>query len=137
VEIGERFFGDTVVLDVTGRLVLGANAAEQPLRDAVDRALREGYRHVVLNLAGVAQVDTTGLTALVGAHIALTKRGGRLTLIHPTRRLRELLAMTRLDTVLELVAAEEANAGPGRSEGRGRSEERRPGLETGPDTCID
>jgi anti-sigma B factor antagonist len=97
-----------VSLDVIGRLVLTGTREARPLHAVVDEVLASGRRRVIVNLARVSQVDTTGLTELVSAHRAAVSGRARLVVIAPPGRPRELLALTRLDHVLEVSDTEEA-----------------------------
>ena len=106
MEIRHRSIGAAAALDVTGRLVLGENPGNGRLKDAVTELLHSGQRDIIVNLNGVSQVDTSGLTALVSAHIAAAKRDGRMKLVNANQRLRQVLRATRLDTVFEVFDTE-------------------------------
>jgi anti-sigma B factor antagonist len=108
MEIRERNVSGVVSLDVIGRLVLTGTRLERPLCTVVDQLLAAGRQRVMVNLAGVSQVDTSGLAELVGAHRAVVRGGARLVVIAPPGRPRELLELTRLDHVLEVSDSEEA-----------------------------
>jgi len=71
------------------------------LRDAVRHLLQLGHRKVVLDLVGTAHLDSTGLGEIVHAYASTRNRGGTLKLLHPGRRIKELLAITKLNSVLE------------------------------------
>ena len=108
LEIHERSAGDAVVLDVVGRMVLSERASDLLFRGTIADLLTMGRRQLIINLAQVTQVDTSGITALVTAHLTTTKRGGSLKLVNPTKRLRDLLGITRLDTLFEVFDSEDA-----------------------------
>lgn len=99
MEIRQRVVGDVAVIDVVGRMVLGERANDTLFRNAVAEQLFAGHGQLVVNLSQVTQVDTSGLTALVTAHLTATKRGGALRLANPIKRIRELLDITRLNTL--------------------------------------
>lgn len=84
----------TAVLDLNGRLTLGASSAA--LRKAVDDLAGEGYKHIVLNVMNVSFVDSAGLGALVVSSNTLKKQEGDLRLLHVHERLKELLDLTGL-----------------------------------------
>jgi len=107
MEIRQRVVGDVAVLDVVGRMVLGERTNDTLFRNAVAEQLSAGRLQLVVNLPEVTQVDTSGLTALVNAHLTATKRGGGLKLANPTRRIRELLEITRLNTLFEVFDTED------------------------------
>jgi anti-sigma B factor antagonist len=107
MEIRERVLGDIAVLDVIGRMVLGGDRASDTLfRSRVTDLLAAEKPRVIINLEQVTQVDTSGLTALVTSHLTAVKRGGALKLVNPTGRVRELLGITRLDTMFEVFDSE-------------------------------
>jgi anti-sigma B factor antagonist len=97
--IKERQIGLVVVLDLQGPLA-GRDSAEAVLT-AVKRCARQGARAVVANLAGVASIDLSGLGALLDASQAMRSADGSLTLTGVTRRINDLLVITRLLTVFD------------------------------------
>jgi anti-sigma B factor antagonist len=108
MEIRERESGHVAVIDVIGRMVLTEGEDESLLRDRVADLLGDGRKQIVVNLSQVGQVDTSGLKQLLAAHLAVTRRGGRLRLASPTRRIRDLLGITRLNTLFEIFETEQA-----------------------------
>lgn len=103
--IEERAIGSVVVLDLAGRLVLGDGGGL--LKDRVNALLKHGSKQVVLNLAEVTYVDSSGLGALVGTFLTAKNAGGALKLLSPSKRLHDLLAMARLLKVLDICDSEE------------------------------
>jgi anti-sigma B factor antagonist len=93
------------VLELSGRLVAGGPA--NVLREAIDEQISRGRKQMVLNLAAVDFIDSTGLGALVIAFTALRKAGGALKLIGLNRRNIELLVLTKLSTVFEVFQDEQ------------------------------
>jgi anti-sigma B factor antagonist len=110
VEIHERRIGDIAVLQPDGRLVLSETPGDAVIKDRVDALIQEGSNLFVLDLTHVSHVDTSGLTALVAVYIAVRKRGGRIALLNPTQRVRELLAVTRMNSFLDIFETEDAAA---------------------------
>ena len=108
MDIRQRTVGDIAVLDVIGRMVLGERTNDTLFRNAVAEQLSAGKGQLVVNLQQVTQVDTSGLTALVTAHVTAAKRGGALKLANPATRIRELLDITRLNTLFEVFDTEDA-----------------------------
>jgi anti-sigma B factor antagonist len=98
--VSQREREGAVVMDLAGTLTVGdpATALRTALRDIVSA----GPRNVVLNLAGVDYIDSTGLGALVVCFTSLRKSGGRLVLLNLNRRHLELLLLTKLSTVFEI-----------------------------------
>jgi anti-sigma B factor antagonist len=107
MEIRQRVVGDIAVIDVAGRMVLGERANDTLFRNAVAEQLSAGRGQLVVNLSQVTQVDTSGLTALVTAHLTAAKRGGALKLADPIKRIRELLDITRLNTLFVVFDTED------------------------------
>jgi len=105
MSIEERTWGNVTVLDVAGRMTI-ETVGDMPLLARVRRLLQGGRTHVVLNLAGVPYVDTTGIADLVEAYVATKRQGGSLKLLHLTPHVRAVLTMTRLLTILEVYEAE-------------------------------
>lgn len=106
MELRERAIGSITELDPVGKLVLSEGQCDALLKDTISALLKQGRRQFMLNLAHVSQVDTSGLALLAAAQITVLKRGGRIKLLNPTRRLRELLHITRLDTFFEVFDTE-------------------------------
>jgi len=105
LEIAQREHEGIVILDLKGRITLGAESSA--LRDKV-RALNDaGSHNVVLNLADVDYIDSTGLGALVMCATTLRKTQGNMKLLNLNRRTCELLVMTKLATVFEIFTEEQ------------------------------
>ena len=107
MEIRQRVVGDVAVLDVIGRMVLGERTNDMLFRNAVAEQLSAGNGQLIVNLSQVAQVDTSGLTALVTGHVTAAKRGGAFKLANPTKRIRDLLSITRLNTLFDVYDSED------------------------------
>jgi anti-sigma B factor antagonist len=87
------------VLDLSGKITLGEGDAL--LKDKLHSLLHRGKKSVLLNLADVSYVDSAGLGALVSAYTTVTREGGSLKLVNVTKKLQDLLAITKLLTVFE------------------------------------
>ena len=105
MELSERRVGDVVIVDVSGRITLG-DGGDQVLKDKVRSLLEQGYRKLLLNLGGVSYVDSAGLGEIVLSLVAVNKSGGSLKLLNVTRRLQDLLAITKLLTVFDTFESE-------------------------------
>lgn len=99
-EIQQREREGVIILDLKGRLVVGEAASR--LRDEVLALASAGNHRLVLNLAGVDFIDSTGLGAMVICFTTLKKAGGALKLCHLANREIELLVLTKLTSVFEL-----------------------------------
>lgn len=106
LEIEQREKEGIVVLDVKGGLVVGDPASA--LRDKLRQLLADKRYNVVLNLASVDYIDSTGLGAMVVCFTSLRKAGGKLVLLNLNRRQIELLVLTKLSTVFEIFDDEQA-----------------------------
>lgn len=96
--VGQRVVDGIMLLDLDGQL---AGAQARTLRETVHALIARGERRFVLNLSSVPYMDSTGLGELVLAHATVAREGGALKLLHLTRRMRDLLVITKLLTVFE------------------------------------
>jgi len=104
--VSERSVGSVTVLDVSGGVKLDAGASQ--LRDKVRSLLQQGRTRLLVNLAAVPSIDSAGLGELVQAYATASRQGGSLKLLNATKRLRDLLVITKLTTVFELFDNEAA-----------------------------
>ena len=107
MECSIRHVGDVTILDLKGRLSLGEALAFGPgsdlvLTDAIRELSGEGHKKVILNLAGVKYVDSSGVGQLVGALTTARSQGVALKLVNPVKQVSELLKMTKLYTVFDI-----------------------------------
>ena len=107
MDIRERVAGAVTILEPLGRMVLSDQPTDNTLKDRVVAQLVEGRRQFVFDLNQVSQMDSSGLMTLVGAYIAVQKQQGRIALVNPTKRVRELLHITRLDTLFQVFDRED------------------------------
>jgi anti-sigma B factor antagonist len=107
MEIGQRAVGAITVLDLSGKLTLNEGLRDALLKDTIAGAMLQGRRQFMVSLAHVSQVDTSGLAMLVAAQITVVKRGGHIKLLNPTKRFRELLAITKLNKFFEVFDTEQ------------------------------
>ena len=107
VELNYRQIGDVNVVDVSGRITLGDGSST--LRNALREMGGKGKRKILLNLAGLTYIDSSGIGELVSAYATLANQGGRLKLLNLTDRVKDLLLLTKLYTVFE-VYTDEATA---------------------------
>lgn len=94
MEINVRESGTIPILEVRGRLTIG-DPSEQ-LTDALENVAKKGVCKVIVNLNGVPQIDSSGISALVRISLKLTREGGALRLICRPGRVRDALTVTRL-----------------------------------------
>src|SRR2546428_9799487 len=102
-----RQLGDAAVLDISGRITLGQGNVI--LRDIVRDLADKGHKRIVLNLAEVQYIDSSGVGELVKAHTTIKNQGGELKLTNLNKRVHDLLHMTRLSAVFD-IQKDEASA---------------------------
>ena len=100
MNISQRTVQKVCVLDIDGPITLGADGSEK-LGDKVRSVLQTGEKQVLLNLSGVAYIDSAGLGELVNAFTTVKKQGGALKLVVVTKKLKDLLVITKLATVFD------------------------------------
>jgi anti-sigma B factor antagonist len=100
VKLNIRQVGEVTVVDAAGRITLGEGAST--LRDSIKSLLAEGKKQIVLNLAEVSYVDSSGVGELVSSFTSASRAGGRLKLLGVTKRIKDLLQITKLYTVFEI-----------------------------------
>lgn len=105
MQTAQRQAGDITILDLKGRIMFGDG--EEDLRDVITSVLESGRVNLILNLAEVPFIDSSGLSQLVRTFVTTSKRGGQMRLIGLTSRVREVLTMTRLLTVFQAFDSEE------------------------------
>jgi len=106
LNISERKSGETTILDLDGKVVLGEES--RALRDAIRRVLDSGEKSVLLNLSGVAAIDSSGLGTLVSCYATARREGASLRLYGLSQRISDIMAMTKLATVFDLYEDEKA-----------------------------
>jgi anti-sigma B factor antagonist len=104
MQISERTSGEVVILDVKGRITLGDG--DELLKDKVNQLVAAGKKKIILNLADVPYVDSAGLGEIVRTYTTVSRQGGSLKLLNLTKRISDLLAITKLLTVFETFDAE-------------------------------
>lgn len=107
MNISQRNVQGVCVLDIDGPITLGPEGSER-LGEKVRSVLQEGERKVVLNLGSVAYIDSAGLGELVNAFTTVKKQGGALKLFGVTKKLQDLLVITKLSTVFDSYDSEAA-----------------------------
>ena len=109
MKIEIRSQGDITILDVSGRITIGEGTAQ--IRNTVRELLKNGKSKILLNLGNVNYVDSSGVGELVSSYTTVTNAGGQLKLLNLTKKLRELLAITKLLTVFDTFTDEQKALG--------------------------
>jgi anti-sigma B factor antagonist len=104
MQIDERVVGDVKVLDLKGRVTLGEG--DELLKDKINSLLNQGHKKIILNLAEVPYVDSAGLGEIVRTYTTVSRQGGSLKLLNLTKRITDLLSITKLLTVFETFDSE-------------------------------
>ena len=102
-----RIVDGVTIVDLRGRLIMGEESVG--LRDLVRNLANEGKKKILLNLRGVNYIDSSGLGELVAAFTSVRKQGGELKLLNLTKRVHDLLQITKLYTVFEITDDEAAS----------------------------
>jgi anti-sigma B factor antagonist len=106
MEMKERDSGGVTILDLSGRIIQGGG--DLILKDKLQSLVQQGKKNILLNLAEVGYIDSAGLGGLVSAHITLSREGGRVKLVNVTKKLHDLLSITKLHLVFETFDSEAA-----------------------------
>ena len=107
MHIDERVIGDITIMAVTGEITLN-QGGDVMLKDKVRSLIQQGHRKLVVDLGNVKYVDSAGLGELVQAYATMKNAGGALKLIGLTKRIKDLLTITKLVTVFETYENEAA-----------------------------
>jgi anti-sigma B factor antagonist len=106
MNIHTRTIGDVHILDIDGKIILGRET--MIVRNTIKDLLHNGGKNIILNLAEVNYIDSSGVGELVSSFTAVAKEGGCLKLLNLTSKVREILAITRLLTVFQVYDDEQA-----------------------------
>ena len=104
MQIDQRSSGDVVILDLKGKITLGEG--DELLKVKVNSLVNQGHKKIVLNLAGVPYIDSAGLGEIVRTYTTVSRQGGSLKLLNLTKRITDLLSITKLLTVFETYESE-------------------------------
>ncbi|MCA1643389.1 MAG: STAS domain-containing protein [Acidobacteria bacterium] len=101
LNISERQAGDVTVLDLGGKITIGEGSVS--LRGAIKRLVEEGKTKILLNLANVGYIDSSGIGELVSSFTTVQRtEGGQLKLLNLSSKIRELMVITKLHTVFDV-----------------------------------
>jgi anti-sigma B factor antagonist len=99
MQIEERTVGEITVLDLKGKMTLGEG--DELLKDKINSLMNQGRGKILLNLEGVPYIDSAGLGEIVRTYTTVSRQGGTMKLVNLTKRITDLLAITKLLTVFE------------------------------------
>ena len=100
VNMSTRQVGDVTVVDVSGRITLGDGAST--FRDTLRDQASKGNKKLLLNLAEVSYIDSSGIGEMVSGFTTVSNQGGQVKLLNLTKRVKDLLQITKLYTVFEV-----------------------------------
>ena len=109
VKLTTRQVGDVTVVDAAGRITLGDGASA--FRDTIRDLASSGHKKLLLNLAEVSYIDSSGIGEMVSGFTTVTNQGGQVKLLNLTKRVKDLLQITKLYTVFEVFEDETAAVG--------------------------
>lgn len=107
VKLTIRQVGDVTVIDAAGRITLGEGASS--FRDAIRDLATKGNKKILVNLSDVSYIDSSGIGEMVSGYTTVTNHAGQLKLLGLSKRVKDLLQITKLYTVFE-VFEDEASA---------------------------
>ena len=100
MKVTTRQVDGVMVLDLSGRITLGEGSVT--LRDAIHDALAKGSKKILLNLGNISYIDSSGIGELVSAFTSVKNAGGDLKLLNLTKKVHDLLQITKLYTVFDI-----------------------------------
>ena len=100
LKLSTREVKDIIIIDLSGRLTMGEPCAA--IRDEIRDEIGQGNRKVVFNLADVSYIDSAGLGELTAAYTSVKNRDGQLKLLNLTKRVHDLMQITKLYTVFDV-----------------------------------
>ena len=104
MQIDERIVDGITILDLKGKMTLGEG--DELLKDKINSLVMQNRRRILLNLADVPYIDSAGLGEVVRTYTTVSRQGGQLKLVNLTKRITDLLSITKLLTVFETFESE-------------------------------
>jgi len=99
MQIEERVVNDVTILDLKGKITLGEG--DEALKDKINSLIHQNRKRILLNLEDVPYIDSAGLGEIVRTYTTVSRQGGQLKLVNLTKRITDLLSITKLLTVFE------------------------------------
>lgn len=104
MQIEERVVGEVTILDLKGKITLGEG--DEALKDKINSLIHQNRKRILLNLEDVPYIDSAGLGEIVRTYTTVSRQGGQLKLVNLTKRITDLLSITKLLTVFETFESE-------------------------------
>ena len=95
-----RDHGDVRVVELSGKITIGSGDVK--IRELIDESVAAGKKNLVLDLAGVSTIDSSGIGEMVACYTTVTKKGGHLKLLRLSPKINDILQVTQLITVFEV-----------------------------------
>lgn len=102
-EIRDR--GDARIIVLSGKITIGSGDVK--MRELIEDSLKSGKKHILLDLAGVSTIDSSGIGEMVACYTTVTKNGGHLKLLRLSPKINDILQVTQLITVFDVFDDEE------------------------------
>jgi anti-sigma B factor antagonist len=99
MQIEERIVDDVTVLDLKGKMTLGEG--DELLKDKINSLVSQGHKKIILNLEAVPYIDSAGLGEIVRTYTSISRQGGKLKLLNVSKRIQDLLVITKLITIFD------------------------------------
>jgi anti-sigma B factor antagonist len=99
MQIDERVVDDVTILDLKGKMTLGEG--DELLKDKINSLASQGHKKLVLNLEAVPYIDSAGLGEIVRTYTSISRQGGKLKLLDVSKRIYDLLVITKLVTIFD------------------------------------
>jgi anti-sigma B factor antagonist len=99
MQIEERVVDDVTILDLKGKMTLGEG--DELLKDKISSLVSQGKKKILLNLEAVPYIDSAGLGEIVRTYTSISRQGGRLKLLNVSKRIQDLLVITKLITIFD------------------------------------
>ena len=96
-----RDVNDVRIIELSGKITIGTGDVK--IRELVDQALEEGQTKILIDLAGVTAIDSSGIGEMVACYTTVTKRGGQLKLLRLSPKIKDILHVTQLITVFDVL----------------------------------
>jgi anti-sigma B factor antagonist len=104
MQIEQRAVGSVTILDLKGKITLGEG--DEALKDKINSLILQGHKQILLNFGDVPYIDSAGLGEIVRTYTTVSRQGGQLKLVNLTKRITDLLSITKLLTVFETFDSE-------------------------------
>ena len=99
MQIDERIVDDVTILDLKGKMTLGEG--DELLKDKINSLASQGHKKILLNLEAVPYIDSAGLGEIVRTYTSISRQGGKLKLLNVSKRIQDLLVITKLITIFD------------------------------------